>query len=165
VRRGPRSSPISNASCSSRCAGSPRPTRDRRGAAAEHGLLDQVAGVIGVSALPVQRFPKHIAVPKHIELFPNCEAARAAGGTRLSHRSHHRNAPCPDEQKVTCHGRPKSRDSGSLGVGTRPKRPHSAEPWNAGRTRCMRRHRSADRSTIVILLSNSIQTEREKTHG
>jgi hypothetical protein len=39
-----------------------------------------------------QRGPR---VPKHIELFPNCDAARAAGRARLSHRSHHRNAPCP----------------------------------------------------------------------
>jgi hypothetical protein len=31
-------------------------------------------------------------------------------------------APAPDKQKVTCHGRPKSREGGSPGVGTRPKR-------------------------------------------
>jgi hypothetical protein len=76
-------------------------------------------------------------------------------GTRLA----------PDEQKVTCHGRPKSRESGSLGVGTRPKRPHSAAGTPDAHGACAGTSRSADRSTIVILLSNSIYTEREKTHG
>ena len=47
MRRRLRSCPMPNGSCSSRCAGSPRPATDG-GAASEHGLFDQVAGVAGL---------------------------------------------------------------------------------------------------------------------
>jgi hypothetical protein len=38
--------------------------------------------------------------------------------------------------------------------------PHSAEPWNAGRTRCVRRHLSISRA-----IDFPFHSRREKIHG